>query len=109
MNLKLGNGSNSTLKEGPKILEFRSFINKGGFKMSILIDALIKENLITKEQLQDARDKQMGAKKPIQELLIEMGFIKEEDLIKISSKIFKRPVIKLDEKSIDISALSCSK
>lgn len=72
--------------------------------MSILIEALLKENLINAEQLSDARAKLVGAKKPIQELLVEMGFIKEEDLIKISSKVFNMPILNLDKEKIDASA-----
>ena len=73
--------------------------------MSILIDALLRENLINREQLNDAKDKQMGAKKPIQELLVEMGFVKEEDLIRISSKVFNTPILNLDEENIDSSVI----
>ncbi len=73
--------------------------------MSILIDALLRENLINREQLNDARDKQMGAKKPIQELLVEMGFVKEEDLIRISSKVFDTPTLNLYEENIDPSVI----
>ncbi len=78
--------------------------------MSILIDALIEEKLITKEQLQDALDKQMGAKKPIQELIVEMGFVKEEDLIRVASKVFKTPVLALSKEKINSSVtqlISC--
>ena len=71
--------------------------------MSVLIDALLKENLISKEQLNDARDKQMGAKKPVHELLVEMDFVKEEDLVRVSSKVFNMPIINLNEKTIDSS------
>ncbi|MFQ5867776.1 MAG: hypothetical protein ACE5IT_07265 [bacterium] len=74
------------------------------------LNVLLKENLITEKQLNDAKDKQVGAKKPIQELLVEMGFIKEEDLIKISSKVFDMPVLDLGKEEIDPSAtklISC--
>ena len=46
--------------------------------MVSLFDELIKEGLITSEQLADARVKQVGAKKPIHELLVEMGFVSEK-------------------------------
>jgi len=45
--------------------------------MSALFDQFISQGLVTAEQLADARIKQVGAKKPIHELLVEMGFIKE--------------------------------
>ncbi len=72
--------------------------------MSVLIDTLIKEELITVEQLNDAWAKHTGAKKPIQALLVEMGFIKEEDLIKVSAKVFNMPLLDLDKETIDASA-----
>lgn len=68
------------------------------------LNVLLEGNLITEKQLNDAKDKQIGAKKPIQELLVEMGFIKEEDLIKISSKVFDTPVLELGKEEIDSSA-----
>ena len=71
--------------------------------MSALIDALINENLTTGQQLQDAKDKQLGAKKPLQELLVEMGFIKENDLLRVSSRIFNMPVFDLTKETIDTS------
>jgi len=71
--------------------------------LSILIDVLIEENLITIEQFNDAKDKQMGAKKPIQDLLVEMGFVEEKDLIRISSKVFKMPVLNLAGEAMDCS------
>jgi len=73
--------------------------------MSPLIDALIKENLVTQEQLSDARNKQVGAKKPLHELLVEMGFIKEEDLIKVSAKVFNMPILDLNKETIDSAAI----
>ncbi|MCX5706276.1 MAG: ATPase, T2SS/T4P/T4SS family [Candidatus Omnitrophica bacterium] len=63
--------------------------------MSILTDALLKEGLVTQEQLNDAKAKSEGAKRPLQELLIEMGFVKEEELLKLSARIFKMPIIDL--------------
>ena len=74
--------------------------------MDSLIDELIKGNLITKEQIDDARDKQIGAKKPIQELLVDMGFISEENLMKVLSKTYNMPVVKLEEEERDGSVLN---
>jgi len=71
--------------------------------MVALLEALIKEGLITEEQLKEAREKQVGAKRPIQELLAEMGFVKEDDLIKVSSDVFNMPISHLDKESIDTS------
>lgn len=66
------------------------------------LNLLLRENLITEKQLKDAQDKQIGAKKPIQELLVETGFIEEEDLIKISSKVFHMPILDLGKEEIDL-------
>ena len=73
--------------------------------MTALTDTLIKESLITEEQLRDAKDKQLGAKRPIQDLLLEMNFVKEEDLIKIMSRVFKMPITDLGKEDIDPSAV----
>jgi type IV pilus assembly protein PilB len=69
--------------------------------MSALIDTLVKEGLISQEQLSDARAKYRGAKKPIQDLLVEMGFIKEEDLLKVSARVFNMPVWDKAKETID--------
>ena len=74
--------------------------------MPTLIDILTKENLITEEQLRDARDKQLGAKRPIQDLLLEMNFIKEEDLLKVMSRVFKMPITDLEKEDIEPFALN---
>ncbi|MDP8299624.1 MAG: ATPase, T2SS/T4P/T4SS family [Candidatus Tantalella remota] len=73
--------------------------------MAILIDKLIAENLITQEQLSDAKDKQVGAKKPVIDLLVDMGFLKEEELMRVSSEVFGMPVKKLENEQIDPAAV----
>ena len=69
--------------------------------MRILINELIRQGLITEDNLKDAKEKQLGAKKPIQDLLIEMGFLKEADLIRVSSELFKVPVLSLVDVKVD--------
>jgi len=69
--------------------------------MVSIFDELIKERLITAEQLADARAKQVGAKRPIHELLVEMGFVKEEDLLKVASRVYNMPLSKLTPEVID--------
>lgn len=71
--------------------------------MSLLTEKLIKERLITPEQLNDAKDKQLGAKKPISDLLVEMGFVREDDIIRAASEVFQLPVLDLDKEGIDPS------
>jgi len=70
-----------------------------------LIDALIKQKLITREQLKDARDKQLGAKRPIQELLVEMGFVKEKDIMYAASDMFGMEICNLNNVGIDGSVM----
>lgn len=69
--------------------------------MSLLTEKLIAGNLITSQQLSDARDKQLGAKKSLPDLLIEMGFVKEEDLLGVASEVFRLPVVDLEKEEID--------
>jgi type IV pilus assembly protein PilB len=64
--------------------------------MSVLIDELLSKGLITRDQLKDAKEKQLCEKKPLLDVLVEMGFINEDTLINIASKIFKMPVFDLD-------------
>ncbi len=49
--------------------------------------------------------KQIGAKKPVHELLVDMGFLKEEDLLKTASRIYKMPLSDLGQETIDPEAL----
>ncbi len=73
--------------------------------MATLFNALLSEQLITQEQLGDAKDKQLGAKRPVQELLVDMGFITEEKLVEVSSRVFDMPPLDLDNEKIDPSLI----
>ncbi|MFA5100606.1 MAG: type II/IV secretion system protein [Candidatus Omnitrophota bacterium] len=73
--------------------------------MSLLIDALLKAQLVTSEQLQDARDKQLGAKKSVEDLIVDMGFVKEKDLIDVASRVFHMDVIDADKEEAQQQAL----
>ncbi|HOE68413.1 MAG TPA: ATPase, T2SS/T4P/T4SS family, partial [Candidatus Omnitrophota bacterium] len=73
--------------------------------MSSLFDELIRERLISSEQLADAKMKQIGAKKPVHELLVDMGFLKEEDLLQTASRVYKMPLSDLGRETIDPEAL----
>ncbi|MFA6280905.1 MAG: type II/IV secretion system protein [Candidatus Omnitrophota bacterium] len=74
--------------------------------MITFLDQLIKERLVTSEQLADARIKQVGAKKPIHELLVEMGFISEEKLLNVLSHFYNIPLSNLATETIDPKAIS---
>ena len=65
--------------------------------MSSLVEALIEANLITPGQLEDAKAKRLCEKKPIHYILVEMGVIEEEDLIRIASKVFNMPIFDFDQ------------
>ncbi|MDD3374146.1 MAG: ATPase, T2SS/T4P/T4SS family [Candidatus Omnitrophica bacterium] len=73
--------------------------------MSKLLDTLVEKGLVTREQIQDAKIKQVGAKKSISELLVDMNFIKEDDLINVASEVFGLPVCILAKEEIDQEAL----
>ncbi|MFH1878570.1 MAG: ATPase, T2SS/T4P/T4SS family [Candidatus Omnitrophota bacterium] len=72
--------------------------------MTSLINELLKQNLVTMEQINDAREKQLGARKPLHALLVEMGFISEDILIQVASKMFNMPVFDINREQIDSSA-----
>lgn len=71
--------------------------------MSKLVDILLEKSLITSQELKDAKDKQKGAKKPLHELLVEMGFLQERELILAASTAFNLGVVDLDKEKIDSS------
>ncbi|MFH1379195.1 MAG: ATPase, T2SS/T4P/T4SS family [bacterium] len=71
--------------------------------MNKLIETLISEKLITEEQLKDAKARQIGARKPIQKILVEMGFISDDDLMRASAQVFKMPLTDLNLEVINTS------
>jgi type IV pilus assembly protein PilB len=73
--------------------------------MSSLISQLIKDNLVTQAQLLEVQDKRQSAKKPVQDLLVESGYIKEEDLFNAAKKVFPCPIIDLARVTIDFSVI----
>jgi type IV pilus assembly protein PilB len=81
-------------------------INNGS-NAAYLIDLLFRQNLLTQKQLDSAREKQsklIGTQKSLQELLVEMGLIKEDDLIKVLAKAFNVPIFDIHKEKIDFSA-----
>jgi len=70
--------------------------------MQSLLDTLLNKKLITREQLEDAKSKQLCEKKPLHCVLVDMGFISEEDLIDVASKVFNLPVFNFDTESDSI-------
>jgi type IV pilus assembly protein PilB len=66
-----------------------------------LADNLLASGLITQEQLADAQDKQKGAQKPLEEVIVELGFIPERILCEVSEIVFDCEAQTLAEKDID--------
>ncbi len=73
--------------------------------MSILLEALLREHVISPEQVQEAQEKQLGAKKPLLTLLLEMHSVTEQNLMTAASHVFNMPVCDLDKEFIDAEAL----
>ncbi len=69
--------------------------------MSLLVTALLEKELVTQEQINDARSKQQGAKIPLHEVLIDMGFIKEEVVVEVAAEVFHMPICDLSAESFD--------
>ncbi|MCK4249311.1 MAG: Flp pilus assembly complex ATPase component TadA, partial [Candidatus Omnitrophica bacterium] len=66
-----------------------------------LSDLLIKNNLITEEQLKTAIDTQRQKGGQLSGIFVELGFITEKDLVRILSQEFKMPPINLSRINID--------
>lgn len=73
--------------------------------MKILIKELMNRNFITQEQVLQAQARRYTDPKPLQDLLIEMGFLKEEDLFLTAKAIFPGRSIDLDQYPIDPEAV----
>ncbi|HRZ86427.1 MAG TPA: ATPase, T2SS/T4P/T4SS family [bacterium] len=68
---------------------------------NILEDMLVSENLLTKENLVEAKGRQRGAKRPLQDILVEMGFIAEKEMLEIMSRAYGMPVVSFKKDDID--------
>jgi len=69
--------------------------------MNILLDQLLKENLITKEKYTELSNKIKTSKVTEENLLLEAGILKEDEILKLKSKIFNVPIFK-DIESLEI-------
>ena len=74
-------------------------------KTFTLIDALIRERLITPQHIKEAKIRQSDDRTPLTDVLIEMGIIGEEDLLMVSAKVFRLPVVLLSRHKIDPQAI----
>jgi len=67
-----------------------------------LIDVLLEAQLITPEQLNDAKQKQSGyKKKPLQDVLVEMGFVTDDQIAEVFSRILGMPLEEIKNETID--------
>jgi len=69
--------------------------------MSVIMTALLKNNFITSDQITAAKAKRQSTQKPIQDLMIDMGFLKEEDYFTVAREVFPRGRVNLDDVIID--------
>ena len=69
--------------------------------MSTVIAELIRRKLVTKEQLSLLREKTSTSQKPIQDLLVDLGCLKEDDLFSVARKTFHDQVADLDHIPVD--------
>ena len=72
--------------------------------MSRLTEALLQSRLITPQQLAIAEANKKTLAKSLQESLIELGYIKEEDLLKVLADVFNLELLSLTNEAIDSSA-----
>ncbi|MBN2317437.1 MAG: type IV-A pilus assembly ATPase PilB [Acidobacteria bacterium] len=68
-------------------------------------ELLVKENLITKDQLEAARDHQKQHGGRLDSILINMGFVQDEDVTSILSKQYGVPSINLSFFEIDQASI----
>ncbi len=73
--------------------------------MTSLLDALREKKLVSSEQIEDAEIKHLGAQRPVHDLLVEMGYLKEEDLLGVIGEMFHLPVVALGVEKISMEAI----
>ncbi len=69
--------------------------------MASLVDKLLKNQLISEEQLKEAKAKHLVLKVPVHEALIELGYVKEKQLLDISVDLFKMQVYHIENGNLD--------
>ncbi len=69
--------------------------------MSSVIAQLMRKHLMTPEQLQSIREKCSLVKKSVQDISVEMGIVREEDLFDAALQISGSPTVDLDQSRID--------
>ena len=67
---------------------------------------LVKEGVITREQLEEALQKQRENKGFLGQVLVDLGYCTEDDIAKVMAKRFGVPFISLENHSVDPSAVA---
>ncbi len=71
-------------------------------------EALIKETIITRDQLKKALERQVIFGGRIGSNIIELGFVKEQDMLSFLGSFFKVPAVKIaDLSAIDPEVIAC--
>lgn len=68
-------------------------------------DELVKDNLITREKLEDLRGKAAGTNTPLFSLLVSEGGVDNEDLTKVTARVTKVPYVNLTNAPVDPETL----
>ncbi|VAW12685.1 Type IV fimbrial assembly, ATPase PilB, partial [hydrothermal vent metagenome] len=69
--------------------------------MASLVDFLLEKQFVTEEQLAEAHSKQKEMNRPIEQVLVELDFVRDVALTKLSAMLFKMPVVALREEAVD--------
>jgi twitching motility protein PilT len=83
----------------------QSLANSGPTNKDLLGESLIKNGLISKDQLQKALKRRAQVDLPLGSILIEMGFLRTDDLLDFLSKKFGVSSVNLFKTDIDRSLL----
>lgn len=71
--------------------------------MSRLTEALLQSELISPQQLAIAEANKKTSVKSLPELLVELGFVREEDLLRVLADAFNLELLPLNDETIDSS------
>lgn len=68
-------------------------------------EILVRDNLISRDDLEVALKEQQKTSEPLAKVLIKLGYLKEEDLLPVLSKQLKIPVVDIKNVDIDDAAV----
>ncbi len=71
-----------------------------------ITDALLEKNLLTREQLEAAVNTQKEKGGKLSKILVELGYVKEHDLVSVLSQNLNIPTINLEKYKVDPSLTS---